>query len=123
MSYGSAYYRWNPPSDPIRIEEPDGRHSGMIVLETSTDGSTIVGQVRTTLDLPNRPEAFRWTEETGTVALGDLPGGTFRSAAYGVSGDGSIVVGHANLQDGWVGGDAFIWHVDNGMPKSTGTAS
>ena len=112
---GNTYSLWAPSSAPIEIDQLEGRHVGMIPLEISKEGNVVVGQIRTTLDLPNRPEAFRWTETTGTVALGDLPGGPFRSAAYGVSGDGSMVVGHANMEDGWVGGDAFIWDTDNGM--------
>ncbi len=109
-------FRWTPPSDPIRIEQPNGRYPRMLTLAVSADGSTVVGGMGNTRDLPSRYEAFRWTENDGTVPLGDLPGDPFESFAYGVSGDGSIVVGHANFDDDtWVGGDAFIWDADNGM--------
>jgi uncharacterized membrane protein len=45
------------------------------------------------------------------VGLGDLAGGSFRSQALGVSGDGSIVVGVAN--DG--NSEAFIWDASHGL--------
>ena len=41
----------------------------------------------------NGVEAFRWTAATGMVGLGDLSGGTFLSAALGISGNGLVVVG------------------------------
>ncbi|HYE95601.1 MAG TPA: T9SS type A sorting domain-containing protein, partial [Rubricoccaceae bacterium] len=41
-------------------------------------------------------EAFRWTEQTGMVGLGDLPGGAFESTAYDVTPDGSVVVGEGD---------------------------
>jgi hypothetical protein len=37
--------------------------------------------------------AFRWTEEAGMVPLGDLEEGSEHSIAFGVSGDGAVVVG------------------------------
>jgi probable HAF family extracellular repeat protein len=57
-------------------------------------------------------EAFRWTASGGMVGLGMLPGAT-RSLAYGVSGDGLVVVG----QSGGVriAGEAFRWTADGGM--------
>ena len=51
-------------------------------------------------------EAFRWTEATGMVGLGDLPGGDFYSTAYGVSADGSVVVGRGRSASGV---EAFRW--------------
>ena len=46
------------------------------------------------------------------VGLGDLPGGTTRSAALGVSDDGSCVVG---LGTGAAGDEAFLWTSAGGM--------
>jgi probable HAF family extracellular repeat protein len=46
--------------------------------------------------------------------LGDLPGGTFSSYAYGVSGDGSVVVGSSSYSVlGYT--QAFRWTSDGGM--------
>jgi probable HAF family extracellular repeat protein len=57
-------------------------------------------------------EAFRWTQQTGMVGLGDLPGGTFNSTADGISADGSIIVGTSTTG---LGDEAFIWDSGNGM--------
>jgi hypothetical protein len=35
-------------------------------------------------------EAFRWTEDSGMIGLGDLDGGSYFSRAYGVSADGPV---------------------------------
>jgi probable HAF family extracellular repeat protein len=46
------------------------------------------------------------------VSLGDLPGGIFQSAAFGVSADGSIVVGQSTSSSGL---EAFRWTSGTGM--------
>jgi hypothetical protein len=51
-------------------------------------------------------EAFRWTEETGMVGLGTMPG-AFTSQATAVSDDGSVIVGSSY--------GPFIWDSTNGM--------
>src|SRR5438876_4812270 len=54
----------------------------------SADGKVAVGLSTSAAG----EQAFRW--ESGVMTgLGDLPGGDFSSAAYGVSADGSVVVG------------------------------
>ena len=57
-------------------------------------------------------EAFRWTDGGGMVGLGDLAGGSFNSRAYGVSADGSAVVGRGSSASGT---EAFVWDETNGM--------
>ena len=57
-------------------------------------------------------EAFRWTMGGGMVGLGDLPGGSFHSAANSVSADGSVVVGFSSSGNG---NEAFIWTAGGGM--------
>ncbi|MBI5762666.1 MAG: PEP-CTERM sorting domain-containing protein [Planctomycetes bacterium] len=91
----------------FREEKKEGTSRATAV---SMDGLVIVGGG--TSDVVDS-EAFRWTEETGTLGLGLLPGGNF-SEARGVSGDGSIVVGIAanafNVDEAfyWSLGDAEI---------------
>src|SRR5688572_22763059 len=59
----------------------------------SADGTTAVGDCQR-IGLPTM--AFRWTAETGIVALGLLPQPfDDGSDAFAVSGDGSVVVGEA----------------------------
>jgi len=74
----------------------------------SADGDTVVGRSWN----GTRYESFRWTEETGMVGLGQLPGHAGDSnEAYGVSGDGSIVVGVHSMP----GQVAYIWDEAHGM--------
>jgi probable HAF family extracellular repeat protein len=58
----------------------------------SDDGSVVVGGS----NFGSGPEAYRWTQATGMVGLGDLPTGGFMSHATAVSGDGSVVVGYSD---------------------------
>ena len=46
------------------------------------------------------------------VGLGDLPGGSFRSQAWGTSADGSVVVGVGRSSSG---DETFVWDETNGM--------
>ena len=80
----------------------------------SADGSVVVG-ITGDLQQPdaNRiEEAFRWTESTGMVGLGDLPGGESKSGAINVSSDGSVVVGSGISAQG---AEAFRWTAGGGM--------
>ncbi len=89
----------------------------------SADGTVVVGISSSDFDgkaVDGGSEAFRWTAETGMVGLGDFPGGFFRSRAWAVSADGSVVVGRSgssvwdSLNDGW-GSEAFRWTAETGM--------
>jgi probable HAF family extracellular repeat protein len=63
-----------------------------------------------------RAVAFRWSQAGGMEDLGTLPGSQFGSEAYGISGDGSVVVGAANADR------AFRWTAAAGM-QDLGTLS
>jgi len=75
----------------------------------SADGLVVVGEGPL---VGHSQVAFRWTADSGIVALGDLPGGVFASSASAVSRDGSVVVGYGESD---AGTEAFIWDVQNGM--------
>ena len=62
-------------------------------------------------------EAFRWTSSGGMVGLGDLPGGGFSSDAFGVSYDGSVVVGQSSSTS-TARGRLFFGDSTNGMQAS-----
>ncbi|MFO0972309.1 MAG: PEP-CTERM sorting domain-containing protein [Phycisphaerae bacterium] len=74
----------------------------------SNAGRVVVGDVNTAMGL----EAFRWTPATGTIGLGDFPGGNFQSEARGVSADGNIIVGYGVVD---AGGQGFMWTEASGM--------
>jgi probable HAF family extracellular repeat protein len=59
-------------------------------------------------------EAFRWTNGTGMIGLGDLVGGDFLSMATSVSPDGSAVVGRGTSQE-FALDDAFRWTFQTGI--------
>jgi probable HAF family extracellular repeat protein len=65
--------------------------------DASLDGSVIVGSSGT--------RAFRWTSAGGMQSLGSLSAGS--SNGYGVSGDGSVVVGGSAISTGDL--HAFVW--------------
>ena len=87
---------------------------GSRALAVSGDGRVIVGRSRSSNADPERMEAFRWTEATGMVGLGDLPGGDFSSHATGVSNDGSVIVGGSRTD---LGAEAFVWTPEDGMQR------
>ncbi|HUW18384.1 MAG TPA: hypothetical protein VMW16_03705 [Sedimentisphaerales bacterium] len=76
----------------------------------SANGSIVVGWSQKTGS--GDVEAFRWTESAGMVGLGDLAGGPFLSYGYGVSADGSAVVGTSWSASGF---EAFRWTEPGGM--------
>jgi uncharacterized membrane protein len=78
----------------------------------STDATALAGNIFNTDGVQ---EAARWSDVGGWEGLGQLPNGLqcpSISSGYGISGDGSIVVGL-----GWDGciGRAFKWTADAGM--------
>lgn len=73
------------------------------VRAVSDNGAVVVGMQ---FGSGNTRQAFRWTSATGLVGLGDLPGNVYRSDAFGVSGDGSVVVGQGYSSSGL---EAFRW--------------
>jgi len=101
---GTAPYRWTPEEGMVTLSGVGGGGA----TDVSADGTVVVG---------GRPhgalsEAFWWTEETGPVGLGDLPGGAFFSSANAVSADGEVVVGES---DSHKRTEAFRWTEDQGM--------
>lgn len=76
----------------------------------SADGTTVVGYSETS---EAARHAFRWTEAGGLEDLEDLPGGSDDSAATGVSGDGSVIVGAGSA----AGAKAFRWTAAGGMQE------
>src|SRR5206468_3133627 len=75
----------------------------------SPDGQAVVGCVGC---LFGSSEAFLWRPQTGSVLLGDLPGGLARSDATAISADGSRIVGSGCTD---LGAEAFIYDAAHGM--------
>lgn len=103
---GALPFRWTEATGVVALELSsweDGNATGL-----SVDGSVVVG-----IGIPDGGfgEALRW-ENGVALGLGDLPGGDDYSVAWGISGDGAVVVGQASGVDG---SEAFRWTESSGM--------
>ncbi|MGE3108665.1 MAG: GC-type dockerin domain-anchored protein [Phycisphaerales bacterium] len=123
-SMGQQAFRWTlaggiQPMGYLPMPPTTARYSQATAI--SADGGVIAGSSRSFNASPNGEEAFRWTQATGMVPLGDLPGGSFQSTPLAMNHDGSVIVGR-----GYVAGacgpfgcgsaaHAFIWDADHGM--------
>jgi probable HAF family extracellular repeat protein len=88
---------------------PGGDFSS-IALGVSADGRVVVGSSNGI----STSEAFRWTQDSGMVSLGDLPGRTsINRHASSTSADGSVIVGTARSSSST--GEAFRWTQQGGM--------
>jgi hypothetical protein len=106
-----VWFRWTHEAGTSAI----GGSESVEIYGTNRDASVVVGQFSS----PSR--AFRWTEASGFVSLGVLPGGdaSSMSSAIDVSSDGSVVVGSSDYEP-------FRWTSGTGMVKlgmPTGAAS
>jgi len=103
-SLGFPFY-WQPAQGTLQLSQLKGQ-----AYDVNEDGSIIVGSAKFNDIL----EAFRWTEATGMVSLGLLPGDTGYSRAKAISANGQVIVGTSS--NGSVDGlRAFIWDAQNGM--------
>jgi probable HAF family extracellular repeat protein len=73
----------------------------------SADGSVVVG-----IDNPSTLRPVLWSNTTGLLDLGDLPGGGSNGVANGISADGLVVVGDSASASGT---EAFRWTAQTGM--------
>ncbi|MCU7241850.1 MAG: PEP-CTERM sorting domain-containing protein [Microcystis aeruginosa WS75] len=110
---GQEAFRWTQATGMVGLGDLAGGSFYSLARGVSADGSVVVGYGNSANNSgANRTEAFRWTQVTGMVGLGDLAGGSFDSAAWGVSADGSVVVGYGNSANGQ---EAFIWNSTQGI--------
>ena len=104
-------FRWSSASGFTSLEPLDAQLTTS-VSGVSADGSVIVGQVQTA----NGIEAYRWTEATGKVGLGNLSPGTLHSFALAVSDDGQTVIGSGSIEsEGIRTSMAYRWTERTGM--------
>jgi len=89
-------FRWTAAGGIQILGDIPGGATNSTARAISADGSTIAGfgsSAASTLSCGICQEAFVWTQAAGIVGLGDLPGGTLDSRAYGISADGAVIVG------------------------------
>jgi len=96
---GTQAFRWTAETGMVGMGDLPGGNFQSRALAISNDGQVIVGDSVSSREIDGTvwtsAEAFRWTEETGMVGLLDLPGGIFVSSAFGISGNGSVLVGES----------------------------
>jgi probable HAF family extracellular repeat protein len=117
---GGGAFRWTAATGLVALSGvPWGASPEQVSAEAvSADGATVVGWFQ--VETGGRIEAFHWNTATGAVGLGDLVGDQFQSESFGVSADGSVVVGTA-VADGAEPGqgtrhlEAFRWTAATGM--------
>ena len=114
-------FRWTQESGMVELGSFDGFNTMSGANAVSADGSIIVG---VGINANGDSEAFRWTEESGMVGLGFLPLSSclppdsscnsypLRSGAYGISADGSIVIGENFIGSGYV---PALWTHEGGI--------
>lgn len=109
---------WTETNGMSLLDPSPAGYSDGIAFSVSSDGTVLVGRLQT-FD-PQFPdfaegEAFYWSPEAGFVTLGQLnPSDAYLdSFAYGVSHDGSVIVGYAYSTNHRR--EAFRWTAAGGM--------
>lgn len=115
-SNGTEAFRWTIGSGMQGLNDLSGGVFHSEAFAVSSDGSVIVGRGTTSINGGLGEQAFRWTQVGGIAGLGyltgDPEGENGVSYAYGVSGDGTIVVGRSDDTGGL---HSFQWTSSGGM--------
>lgn len=92
-------FRWTATGGMVDLGflEPEAENLFSTAHGTNADGSVVVGRSNSTTTGTFNTAAFRWTEETGMVGLGQ-PDGVGSTIANAVNADGSVIVGTAYFQ-------------------------
>jgi uncharacterized membrane protein len=101
-AFPGRLFRWTQSTGIVELPAWAG-HTGLIALQSSFDGSALAGSANNTA--AGTSNAYRWNG-AGYVEIPNLPGSS-NGTGYGLSGDGSTVVGFSYLP-GLVHG-AFRW--------------
>ncbi len=103
---------WSPDSTARGLGFASGSDRNSRGFAIAPDGRWVVGEdTYSAVTI-----AMAWSEPTGMFLIGDLPGGTPRSTATGISNGGRVAVGYAGSeQAGEFGAEAFRWTPDGGL--------
>jgi len=123
LSLSGGAFRWTQAEGMTALGDLPGGTPDFPSRATgaSADGSVIVGIGNYSPGggpMPVAGEALRWTEPKTIMGLGDVLGGTGVSRAFGVSADGSVIVGKGNAAASFQVEDlgvAFRWTSGEGM--------
>jgi probable HAF family extracellular repeat protein len=122
-SDGGEAFRWTQAGRMVGLGDlpPVGFDFPSQAFGVSADGSVVVGTSNYSAGggpIPVAGKAFRWIEPEEMVGLGDVPGGSGISRAFGVSADGSVVVGKGNAAASFQAEDLGVacrWTESEGM--------
>jgi len=118
---GAEAFRWTTPGGLAGLGDLPGGEFSSLASGVSADGSMIVGIGNYSAGGGPHPvtgQAVRWLGAGPPAGLGDVPGGTGVSRAYGVSSDGSVIVGKGNAGSSFQAEDlgvAMRWTAATGM--------
>jgi uncharacterized membrane protein len=110
-------FRWTQAGGTIGLGDIPGGFFRSEADAVSHDGAIIAGRGNYDID-PNPPytlinvEGMRWTQATGCVGLGDLPGSIVESTMLGISGNGQVLVGYGHSAAGY---EAVRWTQGTGL--------
>ena len=79
--------------------------------DISARGAIVVGESQSA----NGREAYRWSADTGMVALGSLGGADFFSTAWRISTEGLVIAGASRSPSSGTRTEAFRWTAELGM--------
>ena len=98
----------------MRLGDLPGGDFESTAFAVSADGTTVVGRAHTPPGVNGSTrQAFRWTQATGMVSLYEQPGDFHPDGtAYGVSGDGSLIVGQSDINASI---EPILWTADGGI--------
>ena len=103
-------YIWTPNLGALAIGSISSG-GGSTANAVSADGLVVAGFAGNDV---GRPEAIRWSENTGMTGLGTLTGDNFDiSRAMGISADGTTIVGISDSTS--IDEEAFRWTLETGM--------
>lgn len=110
---GARAFRWTREGGAVKLGtlEQEGAVDSF-AYAVSDDGDVVAG-----VSFGRTYEAFRWTRQTGMIGLGSLVGTEGFSWAYGISGDGKVVVGKATDGSPRLRWHAFRWTKEEGMHR------
>ncbi len=108
-------FRWTPSTGMLNLRgfsaaQGGGGYPSGYANAVSSDGRVVVGASDQAAGFS---APFRWTQETGMIRIGPLPGGQVGGRANATNADGSIVVGLARSSIGDT--EAFRWTSAAGM--------
>jgi probable HAF family extracellular repeat protein len=106
-------FRWTPATGMADLGTLGGDISS--AKGVSSDGSVVVGTGSVVIGGALHLHAFRWTSATGMVDLGSFGDDNQVMEITGMSGDGSVIVGHAKPTTSAIVKRAYRWTSVTGM--------